>query len=275
VIRLAAFADEISADLEEQISVLKREGIRWVELRAAWDTNVLDLSDEQVATIRRRFGEEGIGVAVIGSPLGKVPVDVPLEQELGRLDRAVEIAELFGTSLVRIFSFYPPASTGAREEYRDGVLSRIREMAARAEGRGVTLLHENDSGLYGDTIERCVDVMDNVQSDALKSALDPANFIVSGEVPYPDAYDALRPRLGHVHVKDALRDRTVVAAGEGVARWPELLERLRTDAYDGIFSLEPHLIAGGTYGGFSGAEMFRYASQAFRELLRKMDWEYS
>jgi sugar phosphate isomerase/epimerase len=117
--------------------------------------------------------------------------------------------------------------------------------------------------------------MDNVQSDALKSALDPANFIVSGEVPYPDAYDALRPRLGNVHVKDALRDRTVVAAGEGVARWPELLERLRTDAYDGILSLEPHLIAGGTYGGFSGAEMFRYASQAFQGLLRKMDWEYS
>jgi sugar phosphate isomerase/epimerase len=275
MIRLSAFADEISPDLEEQISVLHDEGIRWVELRAAWDTNVLELSDEQLALIKERFGEEGIGVSVIGSPLGKVPVDVPLEEELGRVDRAMEIAELFGTRLIRIFSFYPPASSPTREEYRDGVLARIGEMAARAEARGLTLLHENDTGLYGDTIDRCADVMSNVPSPALKSAFDPANFIVSREVPYPDAYDALHSRLAHVHVKDALPDRTVMAAGEGVARWPELLERLRADGYDGIFSLEPHLVAGGTYGGFSGPGMFKYASQAFQGLLRNMDWEYS
>ncbi|HCG02789.1 MAG TPA: xylose isomerase, partial [Chloroflexi bacterium] len=218
MIRLSAFADEISPDLEEQIAVLHGEGIRWVELRAAWDTNVLDLSDAQLARIRQQFGEEGIGVSVIGSPLGKVPVDVPLEEELRRQDRAMEIAELFGTRLIRIFSFYPPAAFTEQEStgYREAVLSKLREMAARAEARGVTLLHENDTDLYGDTIEHCLDVMNNVPSPSLKAAFDPANFIVSGEVPYPDAYDALHGWVTHVHVKDALPDRTVVAAGEGV-----------------------------------------------------------
>jgi sugar phosphate isomerase/epimerase len=275
MIRLSAFADEISPDLEEQIAVLHGEGIRWVELRAAWDTNVLDLSDAQLARIRQQFGEEGIGVSVIGSPLGKVPVDVPLEEELRRQDRAMEIAELFGTRLIRIFSFYPPAAFTEQEStgYREAVLSKLREMAARAEARGVTLLHENDTDLYGDTIEHCLDVMNNVPSPSLKAAFDPANFIVSGEVPYPDAYDALHGWVTHVHVKDALPDRTVVAAGEGVARWPELLERLRADGYEGIFSLEPHLVAGGKYGGFSGPERFQYASQAFQGLLRDMGWE--
>jgi sugar phosphate isomerase/epimerase len=69
-------------------------------------------------------------------------------------------------------------------------------------------------------------------------------------------------------------NRAVVAAAEGVARWPELLERLRADGYEGIFSLEPHLVAGGKYGGFSGLERFRYASQAFQGLLRNMGWAY-
>ncbi len=71
----------------------------------------------------------------------------------------------------------------------------------------------------------------------------------------------MRPWLRYVHVKDALADGKVVAAGEGVARWPELLRRLRADGYDGFFSLEPHLVAMGQYGGFSGPDLFRRAVQ--------------
>jgi sugar phosphate isomerase/epimerase len=147
-------------------------------------------------------------------------------------------------------------------------------MAGLAEDNGITLVHENDTDLYGDTEERCLDVFQTVQSPSLRAAFDPANFIVSGEVPYPDAYDALSPWLAHVHVKDARPDRTVVAAGEGEARWPDLLDRMRSDGYDGIFSLEPHLQAAGRYQGFSGPNLFHHASQSFQDLLRRMDWTY-
>jgi sugar phosphate isomerase/epimerase len=276
MIRLSAFADEISPDLNEQINVLHEQGIQLVELRSVWDTNVLNLTDDQVARIMDRFGEEGIRVSVIGSPLGKVPVDVPLADELRRLERAIELARRFGSSMIRIFSFYPPSDSVNQEPaaYRDAVMDRLSQMTGIAAGNGVTLLHENDTELYGDTEERCLDVLQTVRSPSLRAAFDPANFIVSGEVPYPDAYDALSPWLAHVHVKDARPDRTVVAAGEGEARWPDLLDRMRSDGYDGIFSLEPHLAAAGRYKGFSGPNLFRHASQAFQELLRRMDWEY-
>jgi hypothetical protein len=49
---LSGFADEISADLDEQCQTLKRLGIGYVEFRGAWDTNVLDLSDEQLESAR-------------------------------------------------------------------------------------------------------------------------------------------------------------------------------------------------------------------------------
>jgi 3-dehydroshikimate dehydratase len=277
MIRFSAFADEISPDLEEQIAVLHEQGIHLVELRSVWDTNVLDLTDAQVTRILERFGEEGIGVSAIGSPLGKVPVDVPLEDELRRLERAIELARRFGAPLIRIFSYYPPVDALRQEPaaYRGEVMERLSRMALLAAGSGVTLVHENDTDLYGDTVQRCLDVLQSVRAPNLKAAFDPANFIVSGEVPYPDAYDALRPWLAHVHVKDAQPDRTVVAVGEGVARWPELLDRLRSDGYDGIFSLEPHLAAAGRYRGFSGPDLFRHASQTFSALLRRMDWTYA
>jgi 3-dehydroshikimate dehydratase len=276
MIRLSAFADEISPDLEEQIAVLHERNIRWVELRSVWDINVLDLSDEHVARISRRFEEEGIGVAALGSPLGKVPVDVPWSDELRRLERAIELARRFDTALIRIFSFYPPNDALGREPatYRAHVMERLTHMAEFTEGSGVMLVHENDTDLYGDTVERCLDVLTTIRSDSLQAAFDPANFIVSGEVAYPDGYEALKPWIEHVHVKDARPDRTVVAAGEGVARWPELLEQLRSSGYDGTFSLEPHLAAAGRYQGFSGPDLFRHACREFTAMLRRMDWEY-
>ena len=70
MIRLSAFADEISADLDEQIAVLRDERIRFLELRGVWNTNGLDLSDQQVADVKHALAAAGVGVSAIGSPIG-------------------------------------------------------------------------------------------------------------------------------------------------------------------------------------------------------------
>jgi sugar phosphate isomerase/epimerase len=111
-----------------------------------------------------------------------------------------------------------------------------------------------------------------VDNPNLRAVFDPANFIQCGQSPYPEAYNALRPWLRYVHVKDAQEDGQVVPAGEGVARWPEILRQLRTEGYDGFFSLEPHLAEAGRFSGFSGPERFRRATEAFRNLLHTMSW---
>ena len=75
-----------------------------------------------------------------------------------------------------------------------------------------------------------------------------------------------------MHVKDALPNGTVVAAGEGATNWPALLRHLHADGYDGFFSLEPHLATAGQFQGFSGPELFHKASQALQGMLREMEW---
>ena len=194
------------------------------------------------------------------------------------------MAQTLQTPYIRIFSFYPPAAhkgdrsdSGAVNpaEYRDEVLRRLREMIARARAAGVFLLHENEKDIYGDTIARCVDLLQSCNDAHFQAILDPANFIQVGQTPYPDAYEAIRPWLRYVHVKDARPDGSVVVAGEGVSHWPELLRRLRSDGYDGFLSLEPHLALAGQYQGFSGPELFRRASQALQQMLQAMGWEYA
>jgi 3-dehydroshikimate dehydratase len=278
MIRLSAFADEISPELDEQVAVLTREGIHYLDLRSAWNINVLNLSDEQVEHIRQVLQAHSIQVAALGSPIGKVPIDSPFEAELQRLERAIFVAQALGTTYIRLFSYYPPAHTepGNIAAHRDEVMRRMRALGERAREAGITLLHENEKDIYGDTIARCVDLMREAgENEHMRAVFDPANFIQAGQVPFPDAYEALKPWLAYVHVKDALPSGRVVAAGEGNASWPEFLERLRADGYDGFFSLEPHLAAAGHLGGFSGPELFHYAAQAFRGRLENMKWAYS
>src|SRR6266849_4213181 len=315
MIRLSAFADEISANLDEQIAVLRSENIHFIDLRGAWDTNVLDLTDQQVTEIKQKLDAHGIGVSAIASPIGKVPIDTLFNEHLQRFERAIALAQLFRTPFIRIFSFYPPAAkehastytqvadvesntsvttqinittahtrdtnvtSGEKdlvdpERWRGEVLRRLRELTRRARNANLIMLHENEKDIYGDIIARCTDLLQSINDPHFQAILAPANFIQCEQTPYPDAYQELRPWLRYMHVKDALADGTVVAAGEGVARWLEILHQLQTDGYDGFFSLEPHLAIAGQYQGFSGPELFHKASQSFQRLLQSIDWKY-
>lgn len=286
MIRLSAFADEISADLDEQIAVLLRENIHFIDLRGVWDTNVLDLTDQQAMEIKLKLEAQGIGIAAIASPIGKIPVDAPFDEHLQRFKRATEMAQFFHTPFIRIFSFYPPVAKGEASiagggkdlvdtaPWRKEVLRRLRDLTRRAANANLTLLHENEKDIYGDTIARCTDLLQSIHDPHFQAILDPANFIQCEQTPYPDAYQGLRPWLRYMHVKDALTDGTVVAAGEGVARWPEILQQLRADGYTGFLSLEPHLALAGQYRGFSGPELFHHASQSLQRLLQSMNWKY-
>jgi len=277
MVRLSAFADEISADLQEQIAVLQSEHIHFLDLRGAWGVNVLDLSDEQVSAVKQALDAAGIGVAAIGSPIGKVPLNSSFEEHLQRFERAIAVAHILETLYIRIFSFYPPAGAGAQDwsAHREEVIRRMHELTLRAQAEGVVLLHENEKDIYGDTIARCVDLLRSINSEHLRAVLDPANFLQCDQEPYPDAYERLHPWLEYVHVKDVRADGTLTVAGDGAAHWPELLQRLRADGYNGFLSLEPHLALAGQYQGFSGSDRFRRASQALQDLLRAMNWDYA
>lgn len=279
MIRLSAFADEISADLNEQIAVLQSENVRFIDLRGVWNTNVVELSDQQLSDIKKALDAAGIGVAAIASPIGKVPIDSSFDEHLTQFERAITAARALSSSYIRIFSFYPPASTQTAApdpaSYRAEVLRRLREMTARARAAGVILVHENEKGIYGDTIARYVDLFKSIDDPHFRSALDPANYLQCDQVPYPDAYEATKPWLEYVHVKDVRADGALVVAGAGESHWPQILQRLRQDGYDGFLALEPHLAMSAQYQGFSGPDLFRQASQALQKLLRDMDWAYS
>jgi sugar phosphate isomerase/epimerase len=272
---LTGFADEISPELEEQLETLAQESMGYMELRSAWNTNVLDLSDDELDRIKAATAQRSIGISSIGSPIGKVPVTDPFGPHLERFRRALYAADVMESPYVRVFSFFVPEGQEPGH-YREEVIDRMGIMAGEAEDSGVTLLHENEKEIYGDVPSRCLEILAGVGSPALRAAWDAANFVQCGVRPYTEGYASLRPYVEYVHVKDALSGSdSVVPAGEGDGQLPDTLSALRASGFDGFFSLEPHLASAGTYSGFSGPELFRKAAGVFKDLLRRQGIEWA
>jgi sugar phosphate isomerase/epimerase len=265
---LSGFGDEIDPDPHVQIAVLQALGARHIEVRSAWGANVADLDDAQVRSLAQILRAEGMAVSAVASPIGKVDVALDAQHEVQRLRRIVRVADALGVAGIRIFSFFR-ADGVAVSEIRDDVLVRMRQLADEAERAGVTLLHENEKGIYGDTPERVLDIVESVGSPALRVAWDSANFVQVGVArPHDAGYAMLRPHLEYLQVKDALSATgQVVPAGHGDGQVLETVTALRDDGYDGFASLEPHLAAAHELGGYSGPEAFGVAARAFAALI--------
>lgn len=268
---LSGFGDEIDPDPAIQVAVLHSLGARFIEVRSAWGVNIVDLDDEQLDRLAGILRERGMGVSAIASPVGKVDVSLPVAHEVERLDRAIAAAHRLGTRYIRLFSFFRGEGVVV-EAIRDDVLVRMRALAERAEAADVILLHENEKDIYGDTPERCLDLVESVGSPALRLAWDSANFVQVGVAhPFDDAYAALRPHLEYLQVKDALSATgEVVPAGEGDGQLLQTLTALRDDGYSGFASLEPHLTDAHALGGFSGPAAFGRAARAFSTLTDRI-----
>lgn len=272
---LSGFADEIDPDLETQCKVLDQLGIRYLELRSAWGVNVLDLSDQQLTDVENILAAHSISVSSIGSPIGKINVEDDFDAHLVRMHRAVEVATRLRAPYIRLFSFFLREDQ-APPDHRDEVIRRMRALVAAADGHDVILLHENEKEIYGDVPDRILDLVESVDSPQLKLAWDAANFVQCGVRPFTDAYAALRPHVEYIQIKDAMAATgTVVPAGEGDGELRQTLQALRSDGFDGFFSMEPHLADTNSLGGFSGADHFTRATNALTDLLDSEGIQYA
>ena len=263
MLRLAAFADEISPDLDVQIANCKKHGVMHFELRGVAGKNVLDFDKSMRTEIKRKLADNGLGVVSIGSPIGKVKLSEPFEPHFERFKIAVDLAEFFDAPFIRIFSYYDAFPNG-----REEVIRRMQKKVDYVQRYRTVLVHENEKDIYGERGAQCLELHQHIDSPKFRAAFDFANFVQAGENPL-DNWPLLKPYTVHIHIKDALMGSgKVVPAGEGDGHLAEILKDACADGYRGFLSLEPHLSAAGQFSGFSGETLFGVAVEALRKLAK-------
>ena len=264
MLELGIISDEISDDFERSCQLIREWGMQLVELRTLWGSNVLELSQAELARARDVIREHGLRVSAIASPVFKSPLsgeprqvaaDFALqgaerfEDQLALLDRTLALCEYFDTPMARVFSFW-------REPWHGDLALEIAKKLAQAAERallaGRRLVVENEAvcsvgtGWQLGALDTTLRQVAEDRLDAIALLWDPGNALAAGEArPYPDGYRSLDPgRIAHVHLKDAVIDEhgeaTFVPLGMGAIDYRTQLRALVEDGYAGALVLEPH-----------------------------------
>ncbi len=236
---LSAFADEYKSDLDGQIKGLLEFGINNIEVRFVDGVNIAELDEAAVRAAAKKLSEAGITVSAIGSPLGKINTDGDMDAEIARAERVFSYANILGAKNIRMFSFYLSENKSS-EENRRIVFDTIGRMLEVARRYGVTLCHENEAKIYGESPEACRELVDFFGGE-LKCVFDMGNFVLDGYSPL-DAYRLLRDHIKYFHIKDSLSAGAIVPPGCGEARIAEIFATHNEYAEGDYFAtLEPHL----------------------------------
>ncbi len=102
---------------------------------------------------------------------------------------------------------------------------------------------EVEDEFWADSGERTAAMIQAIGAPNLWVNWDPGNAWAAGERPYPDGYQAVRGRVGHVHFKDVARTGAGAYAYvvDGEIDWPGQMRALQADGYAGYISVEPHM----------------------------------
>jgi 3-dehydroshikimate dehydratase len=276
--KLSAFADEVTEDFRGQVEFLAKERVGYIEPRFINRKNIMDLNAAELKEARQLIDDHGLRVSAIGSPIGKVKLDQPFESHLDKFKHAVELAQYFETPFIRMFSYYAPDGKNI-DDYREQVMDRMAAKAEVLAGADVVMIHENEAHIYGHSAANCVDLVKTINSPKLRLAYDPANFVWGEQITnnVEVAWPLMKPYVVHIHIKDWKLGAKDVGSmpGEGDGQIRELLAELAAMNYDACMTMEPHLMAGGQFGGSTGSELFAKAIAAVRRLAEDVGLEVS
>ena len=244
--RIGVITDEVSQDFEVALDFAKTYGLDCVELRSAYEKGPFDYTEEDILQIKSLSDRYGIPVTAISSPMFKCEYseeNIKLHTE--KFKKLISFAKILGAKKIRCFDFL--ANKGVtREMIRDA----YAEAYAAAEAAGITILIESEPTTNCHCCADIAELVSVVNKPYFKALYDPGNNIyATDEIPFPDGYLAIKDMLGHVHIKDAVREggeTIATAVGEGAVDYPGIFEALKAAGYAGDVMLETHYRPAGT-----------------------------
>ena len=315
---LSGFGDEAANDrtMDQQFSAMSAMGLRYMSIRfidaGNGIKNVMSLDAKEIELVKQKLGEYGLKIATLGSPIGKVKLcDVddgthsaykPFSEYLSDdVARACDLAEEFGTKLLRGFSFYHPKGSNLEDHFAQAV-EQVGEIAGVCQSRGLVFGLEVEANLVGQNGPLLARMAEAINNDSLVTIFDGGNLVMQGYTADQvyEQYEAMKPSLGWIHIKDfanpnpgqliehvdedSLKQFVPADVGDSghlrimqdlATFLPAMQEKMSALGVPGVFAdMEPHVRGGGQFGGFSGPDGMGVALRAFCKVCDEAGVDY-
>lgn len=244
--KLSVISDEISQDFQRVVDVCREYNVPQVEPRSVWEKAPQELTNDDVRKMKAILDEAGMSVCSIASPFFKCDLgdEKQYREHIGILKRCIEIGRMLDCNLIRGFTFW---KTGPASSVWQQLLDAYEEPIEILESEDCYIGIENEASTHIATAAEAEALYKDIDSPRIRAIWDPANEVYAedGELPFPDAFERMKPNLIHVHIKDAVRDESgeahCVPIGEGgYIDYPGQLQALIDMGYEGACSLETH-----------------------------------
>lgn len=241
--RISILSDEISVDPVAACELAADWGLKHLEFRLWMTTRAPNgMSEGEMQRVRQVAADFGLSFPSISPGLFKLKLDDPAYGDhCGDFQqKSYDLAEILGAKIVVLF---PPIchEQGKWFDWPQQVVDDLRQAAANAATRGLTLALENEPICYGGSGQALAKLVGEIDHPNMKANWDPGNHTCATGEDFRAAYEALRPVHIHTHVKD-YRGLTAGAMvpGEGDVDWLGQLQALKADRYRGLLVLETH-----------------------------------
>ena len=242
-IELGVVSDEISRDLKESLQLCREWDLKRIELREGSEARFPGFTTAEVGLIEEALAD-GFSVTAVSPGIfkGHADDDSTIRRELEEvLPRTIDMALQFGCPLVITFGFERYASESARNRVR--AMKALEKAADLAWAEGLLVGVENEPDFWVDAAVEEAQMLEEIGHPGLKANWDPANSHWGGTLPTREGFDALKPHIVNVHVKDFTPSDPKVPwrpVGQGETPWADYLNWVIEDTEVPHVTIETH-----------------------------------
>jgi len=187
--------------LREYFDAASRLGLPLVELNCRADVPGhiwVDFDQQDITEVLDCAADEGIEIAALSADNDFTQADpAQINSQVAQLRRIIELTDKLGAKYVRVIVGH---DTKCAPAVLENALRKLQEAAQFADSFKVRLAVENGFGPLV-SVDQCVDIMQQLQSDPVGLLYNPANFAKNGDDPV-QALEVLSERVCYSHLAD-------------------------------------------------------------------------
>lgn len=254
--KVSLIPNDFSMDLEAVFKMCNAEHVQYVELGYMWNKSILDLTPEEIQNVLALMKQYNLKAASIQTQIMKVgppgsildrkgsqKMNFDYSYNRSRIDRAIEVAEIFDTPFIVSYSYF---RHGVRniQSYWPKLLADYEEFLPKLKAKNKTMVIECEPDTLIATVQDYLKIFKYFDSPHIAANLDLAN-LHGGQKSFSRAdFEAIFPYVKYFHVKD--RRKKLIGAtgaifGEGFIPWSSVLPWFAEKGFDGYLSVEPHV----------------------------------